>query len=86
MTDFTPNENLGGARRTQEDTKDNQQLTGEEIEGDVEGIVSTAIEDGTLLKMLQRRDPNILGVANFGEEASTDVDTSSIPLLRLHQL
>ena len=79
VTDFTPNENLGGARRIQEDTKDNQQLTGEEIEGDVKGIVSTAIEDGTLLKMLQRRDPNILGVANFGEEASTDVDTSSIP-------
>lgn len=79
VTDFTPNENLGGARRTQEDTKDNQQLTGEEIEGDVKGVVSTAIEDGTLLKMLQRRDPNILGVASFGEEASTDVDTSSIP-------
>lgn len=79
VTDFTPNENLGGTRRTQEDTKGNQQLTGEDIEGDAKGIVSTAIDDGTLLKMLQRRDPNILGVANFGEEASTDVDTSSIP-------
>ena len=83
VTDFTPNNDKadqgGDARRIQEENLDTQQLTGEEIEGEVTGVVSTAIEDGTLLSMLQRRDPNVLGVADFGEEASTDVDTSSIP-------
>jgi len=83
VTDFSPNEIIpgtevggGGARRVQDD---NQQLTGEDVENDVKGIVSQAIDDGTLLQMLQDRDPNVLGVSEFGQELSSDVDTSSIP-------
>lgn len=85
VTDFSPNENIpgpqvggGGARRVQDDNLDNQQLAGEDVENDVKSIVSQAIEDGTLLQMLQRRDPNVLGVSEFGQELSSDVDTSSI--------
>lgn len=85
VTDFSPNENIpepqvggGGARRVQDDNLDNQQLAGEDVENDVKSIVSQAIEDDTLLQMLKRRDPNVLGVSEFGQELSSDVDTSSI--------
>lgn len=79
VTDFSPNENIpesqvGGG----DDNLDNQQLAGEDVENDVKSIVSQAIEDETLLQMLKRRDPNVLGVSEFGQELSSDVDTSSI--------
>lgn len=79
VTDFSPNENIpesqvGGG----DDNLDNQQLAGEDVENDVKSIVSQAIEDETLLQMLKRRDPKVLGVSEFGQELSSDVDTSSI--------
>lgn len=79
VTEFSPNEDTVGAQGQGRRTQDNAQLTGEEVEEDIKGIVSEAIADGSLLKMLQRRNPNVLGVTELGSESITDVDTSSVP-------